>query len=122
MGLEPVIYLSKDATVPICPITVEWTNSNHKQVSRQQLPLKLAWSITIHKSQGQTLKTAVIDIGKKEFVSGITFVAFSRMKQLKDCVIVGYEYDRYKRIKDGKRIKDKKQEEIRLQILDKETK
>ena len=53
-------------------------------VVRRQRPLKLAWAVTIHKSQGQTLDTAVIDVGKKEFCVGLTFVAISRARCLTD--------------------------------------
>jgi len=37
------------------------------QCSRLQLPLKLAWAVTIHKPQGITLNKVVINVGKKEF-------------------------------------------------------
>ena len=48
-----------------------------------QLPLMLAWGITIHKSQGLTLKKAVIELGSKDFSAGLTFVAISQVKTLK---------------------------------------
>ena len=47
--------------VPIPPVTYEWTtNIRH---SRRQLPIRLCYAMTIHKSQGQTLEKAVIDLG-----------------------------------------------------------
>jgi len=58
-----------DGTVPIIPIRHTWSNSG-VQCSRLQLPLKLAWAVTIHKSQGFTLDKVVIDVGKKEFSVG----------------------------------------------------
>ena len=51
--------------VPICPITATY-NTLNGLYERQQLPLKLAWAITIHKSQRLTLSKAWIDIGKSE--------------------------------------------------------
>ena len=52
--------------------------------TRKQFPLSLAYTVTIHKSQGLTLPLAVIDIGSKEFSSGLTYVALSRVKNLND--------------------------------------
>ena len=77
-----------DGTVPITPLRRTWSNSG-VQCSRLQLPLKLAWAVTIHKSQGLTLHKVVIDVGKKEFC-GLTYVACSRVRQLTDllCLVL----------------------------------
>lgn len=47
-----------------------------------QHPMKLAWAITIHKSQGKTFNKAIIDIGRNVFISGQTYVALSRCTSL----------------------------------------
>ena len=47
-----------------------------------QYPLKLAWGITIHKSQGKTFERAVIDLGRRAFAAGQTYVALSRCTAL----------------------------------------
>lgn len=51
-----------------------------------QYPLKLAWAITIHKSQGLTFEKAIIDV-KNVFTSGQSYVAFSRLKSLDGLVL-----------------------------------
>ena len=63
------------------PVTVSarLTNGIHE---RQQIPLTLAWAITIHNSQGLTLLKAWIDIGKSEKTPGVSYVALSRNKAL----------------------------------------
>jgi len=55
-----------DGTVPIIPLHC-CCSSSGGQRSHLQLPLKLAWAVTIHKSQGLTLNKVVINVGKKEF-------------------------------------------------------
>jgi hypothetical protein len=64
-------------------VTTRWDDRTGKSLSRTQLPLTLAWAITIHKSQGITLEKATIDIGNKDFSSGLSFVAISRVKTLR---------------------------------------
>lgn len=45
-----------------------------------QYPLRLSWAITIHKSQGQTYDSIVLDMGRGAFAHGQTYVALSRCK------------------------------------------
>jgi ATP-dependent exoDNAse (exonuclease V) alpha subunit len=48
----------------------------------QQIPLRLAWAVTVHKSQGQTYDEVVIDMGRGAFSPGQTYVALSRVRSL----------------------------------------
>jgi ATP-dependent DNA helicase PIF1 len=48
----------------------------------RQLPVRLGWAVTIHKAQGATLEAARIDLGRKAFSPGQTYVALSRLTTL----------------------------------------
>ena len=48
----------------------------------EQFPLKLGWSVTIHKSQGLTLESCSVDLGNGAFAPGQAYVALSRCKNL----------------------------------------
>lgn len=52
-----------------------------------QYPIKLAWAVTIHKSQGKTFDRVVIDIGRGTFTSGQVYVALSRCTRLDGIVL-----------------------------------
>ena len=52
-----------------------------------QLPLRLAWALTIHKSQGKTFSQVVIDIDRGTFASGQMYVALSRCTTLQGIVL-----------------------------------
>ena len=56
--------------------------------TRKQFPLILAFAITIHKSQGLSLKTAIVDVGQQCFGTGMSYVALSRVTSLDGLYLV----------------------------------
>ena len=106
-----------DGTVPITPLCRTWSSSRG-QCSRLQLPLKLAWAVTIHKSQGLTLDKVVIDVGKREFSSGLTFVACSRVRQLKYVLFTPpFPFQHLSNLANSQRLQERQEEDVRLLSL-----
>jgi ATP-dependent DNA helicase PIF1 len=52
-----------------------------------QVPLRLAWAITVHKSQGKTFDKVIIDFGRGTFAHGQSYVALSRCTSLEGMVL-----------------------------------
>lgn len=77
----PVIEFQNGRTVTMQPETWELRDGDKKRASITQIPLRLAWAITVHKSQGMTLDAARIDL-RRAFVEGMGYVALSRVKSL----------------------------------------
>ena len=107
-----------DGTVPIAPLRRTWSTPS-SQCSRLQLPLKLAWAVTIHKAQGLTLDKVVVDIGKKEFSSGLTFVACSRVRRLTDLLLdPPFALQRLTNLSNSRRLQERQIEDARLHVLE----
>ena len=107
-----------DGTVPIAPIRHTWSALS-AQCSRLQLPLKLAWAVTIHKAQGLTLDKVVIDVGKKEFACGLTFVACSRVRKLTDLLFnPPFPFQRIANLAKSQRLHERLLEDARLCTLE----
>lgn len=84
----PIVRLTNDKLVTIKPDTWELVDGDKRRASASQLPLRLAWAITVHKSQGMTLDAARIDLSKA-FVEGMGYVALSRVRGLKHLILDG---------------------------------
>ena len=100
-----VYFQDEDKTIEV--EKYEWEhikfklNEDTKEVEEEkigtfvQYPLKLAWAITVHKSQGLTFEKAVLDVNDV-FVSGQMYVAFSRLTSLDGLVLTApFEVQRF---------------------------
>ena len=112
----PVFNENQPLCIPIYPITVP-SQTEIGFHERQQLPLRLAWALTIHKSQGLTLPKAWIDIGKSERTAGISYVAISRVKSLASCIIEPMTFERLTSLKSSANLQYRLEEENRLDQL-----
>jgi ATP-dependent DNA helicase PIF1 len=81
-SLDAVIPLVKFCGGQVLPIKRHKWATELTGIIRTQLPLTLAYAVTIHKTQGSTLDCALIDVGERTFEYGQAYVALSRVKSL----------------------------------------
>ncbi len=84
----PIVQFTNGKEVTVAPDTWELRDGDKKRASITQIPLRLAWAITVHKSQGMTLDAALIDL-RKAFVEGMGYVALSRVRSLDTLYLKG---------------------------------
>jgi hypothetical protein len=85
----PIVKTTEGKKIWVLP--EDWTIENESSetiATVSQTPLRLAWAITIHKSQGMTLDAAEIDLGKT-FEVGQGYVALSRIKNIEGLRLIG---------------------------------
>ena len=80
-----------------------WASDKIPGIGISQVPLILAWALTIHKSQGATLDAAEIDVGSGIFECGQTYVALSRVKSLEGLYLTSFDANR---IRINKKVKE----------------
>jgi ATP-dependent DNA helicase PIF1 len=79
-GLPMVRFIG--LTEPVIIDRANWWLAEPDNIGRSQIPLKVAYALTIHKSQGSTLDSALVDIGSNTFEFGQAYVALSRCRSL----------------------------------------
>lgn len=97
----PIVKFTNGYETKIVPHT--WVSESIPTIGISQIPLILAWAITIHKAQGTTMDHAEIDIGSGIFECGQTYVALSRVKSLDGLYLTSFDVNK---IKVNRKVKD----------------
>lgn len=87
-GGWPIVEFDNGSIVTMKPASWEMMDGETVLASVNQVPLRCAWAITIHKSQGMTLDRAVMDL-KRTFAPGMGYVALSRVERMDGLYLAG---------------------------------
>lgn len=85
---QPVVELANAKQITVSEHSWKLEEDGKTKAEVVQLPLRLAWAITIHKSQGMSLDAAEIDLSKT-FTPGMGYVALSRVRSLEGLFLAG---------------------------------
>jgi ATP-dependent DNA helicase PIF1 len=88
----PQVRTLNGKTVDALPTSWVIEEDGKMKAEITQVPLRLAWAITVHKSQGMSLDAAEIDLSRS-FVSGMGYVALSRLRTISGLKLIGLNGD-----------------------------
>lgn len=78
---NPIVKFLNGKTITVKPAT--WSSDDDPTaLKRSQIPLRVAYALTIHKAQGASLDSALVDVGPSTFECGQAYVALSRVRNL----------------------------------------
>ena len=105
--IGPSFLNDLEKCVPIVPLRRSWFMGK-KLCWRIMLPLKLAYATSIHSCQGTSMDRVIINIGKREFSTGLTYTAISRCKKIEYLSFYPMKnYSRFTSIKRAKTFSDR---------------
>jgi ATP-dependent DNA helicase PIF1 len=91
----PIVSFLSGQTLTINPHIFEYESGNDL-IGKSQIPLILAWAITIHKAQGMSLDFLKTDIGKDIFEYGQVYVVLSRIRNIDGLSLLNIDYSKIK--------------------------
>ncbi|NTU69298.1 AAA family ATPase [bacterium] len=109
----PIVRTRNGKRIVATPTDWAVEENNSILATITQVPLRLAWAITVHKSQGMTLDAAEIDLSRA-FTFGLGYVALSRVRSLENLTLLGINNLALKVSEEAKQI------DADLQMLSKE--
>lgn len=86
---EPLIRTLSGKLITAIPASWQIEEDGKIKAEVTQLPLRLAWAITVHKSQGMSLDAMEVDLSKS-FTHGMGYVALSRVRSLSGMKLLGF--------------------------------
>jgi len=86
-----LVRFKNEVEFKVVPISWEYADGDVVLI-RQQIPLILAWALTVHSTQGCTLDSAIVDVSHEIFDSGQAYVALSRVRSFEGLYLSSFVY------------------------------
>ncbi len=86
---SPIVVTNSGMEISVAPQSWKIEEEGKVKAEINQIPLRLAWAITVHKSQGMSLDAMEVDLSKS-FVKGMGYVALSRVRTLEGINLLGF--------------------------------